>query len=63
MSKECWGPCHGLIPSLDFGQNYSPQIEGQNQNWRGTFYSVDSETAIEPCISLRIISLVTDCLS
>ena len=36
VSKECWGPCHGLIPSLDFRQNYSPQIQRQNQNWRGT---------------------------
>ena len=39
--KECWGPCHGLIPSLwDFAQNNSEQIELRNQNWRGTFYSV-----------------------
>ena len=41
-AKECWGPCHGLIPSLwDFAQNYSLQIELQNQNWRGTFHSLD----------------------
>ena len=54
--KDCWGPCHGLIPSLrDFAQNYSLQIE---LNWRGAFYSLDSEKAIEPCISA-----VTDCLS
>ena len=58
-SKECWGPCHGLIPSLwDFAQNYSPQLERRDQNWRGTFDSLDSEKAIEPCISL-----VTECLS
>ena len=26
--KECWGPCHGLIPSLwDFAQTCSLQIE------------------------------------
>ena len=50
--KECWGPCHGLIPNLwDFAQNDSLQIELRNQNWRGTFYSLDSEKAIEPCIS------------
>ena len=37
--KECWGPCHGLIPSLwDFAQNCSLQIECRYQNWRGTFY-------------------------
>ena len=58
VSKACWGPCHGLIPSLDFAQNYSPQIERRDQNWRGTFDSLDSEKAIEPCISL-----VTECLS
>ena len=53
VSKECWGPCYGLIPSLwDFAQTYSPQIERQNQNLRGTFYSLDSEKAIKPCISL-----------
>ena len=53
VSKECWGPCHGLIPSLwDFAQNYSPQIEHRHQNWRGTIYSLDSEKAIEPRISL-----------
>jgi len=58
-SKECWGPCHGIIASLwDFAQNYSPQIEHRHQNWRGTIYSVDSEKAIEPRISL-----VTECLS
>ena len=52
FSKECWGPCHGWIPSLwDFAQNYSPQNERPYQNWRGTFYSLDSEKAIEPCIS------------
>ena len=57
VSKECWGPCHGLIPSLwDFAQNYSPQIERRDQNWRGTIYPLDSEKAIEPCISA-----VTDC--
>ena len=51
--KECWGACHGLIPSLwDFAQNCSLQIERWNQNWRGTSYSLDSEKAsIEPCIS------------
>ena len=59
VSKECWGPCHGLIPSLwDFAQNYSPQIERRDQNGRGTIYSLDSEKAIEPHISL-----VTECLS
>ena len=53
VSKECWGPCHGLIASLwDFAQNYSPQIEHRHQNWRGTIYSLDSEKAIEPRISL-----------
>ena len=50
--KECWGPCHGMIPSLwDFAQNYSLQIELRNQIWRGTFCSLDSEKAIDPCIS------------
>ena len=50
--KKCWGPCHGSVPSLwDFAQNYSPQIELRNQNWRSTFYSLDSEKAIELCIS------------
>ena len=40
--KKCWGPCHGLVPSLwDFAQNYSLQIELRNQNWRGTFYLLD----------------------
>ena len=59
VSKECWGPCHGLIPSSwDFAQNYSPQIERRDQKWRGTFYWLDSEKAIELCISA-----VTDCLS
>ena len=53
VSKECWGPCHGWIPSLwDFAQTYSPQIERRYQNWRGTFYSLDSAKAVEPCISL-----------
>ena len=56
-SKECLELCHGLIPNLwDFAQTYSLQIERQNQ--RGTFYSLDSENAIEPCISA-----FTDCLS
>ena len=50
--KKCWGPCHGLIPSLwDFAQNCSLQIERWNQNWRGTSDSLDSEEAVEPCIS------------
>ena len=56
--KECWGPCHGLIPSLwGFAQNCSLQIERWNHR-RGTSYWLDSEKAIEPCISA-----VTDCLS
>ena len=56
--KQRCGPFHGLIPSLwDFAQNCSLQIERRNQNWRGTLYSLDSEKAIEPCISV-----VTDCL-
>ena len=42
----------------DFAQNYSPQIERRDQNGRGTIYSLDSEKAIEPHISL-----VTECLS
>ena len=55
--KKCWGPCHGMIPSLwDFAQNYSLQIERRDQNWRGAFYSLDSEKAIEPCISLSQIA-------
>ena len=51
-SKECSGRCHGLIPNLwDFAQNYSLQIELRNQNWRRTFHSLDSDKAIELCIS------------
>ena len=59
VSKECSrGPCHGLIPSLwDFAQKYSLQIERRDENWRAALYSLDSEKAIEPCISL------TGCLS
>ena len=51
VSKECsWGLCHGFIPSLwDFAQNYSLQIERRDQNWRGTFYSLDSVVA--DCLS------------
>ena len=37
--KECWGPCHGLIPSLwDFARSCSLQIERWHRNWRGTSY-------------------------
>ena len=58
--KKFWGPCHGLIPSLwDFAQNCSLQIEHWNQNWRGTSDSLDSEEAVEPCIS----TVTKDCLS
>ena len=57
--KECWGPCHGLIPSLwDFAQNCSVQIERWNQNWRGTSYRF-IESSLEPCIS----AVTKDCLS
>ena len=37
--SECWGPCHGLIPSLwDFAQNCSLQTERWNRNCSGTFH-------------------------
>ena len=53
--KKCWGPCHGLIPSSwDFAQNYSLQIEtAESELERHILFtrSLDSEKAIELCIS------------